>query len=158
MSVYMPAGFPVFKRWNHVALFSTIIYADASSSVGYYCKCYSTGHSLGIDFVIFKIPYSCLCSFPFDGKWMNDVFPHAQHSELEHCLWAFPGHNMSIVCCLSCSKYTALIHHRCLWYTCCTTDSKICLWIWVVWHTSTPRNCISALWSCLDRFTTSCNI
>jgi len=73
-------------------------------------------------------------------------------------LWAFSVHNMSIVCCLSCSKYTALIHHRCLWYTCCATDSKICLWIWAGWHTSTPGNCISALWSCLDRFTTSCNI
>lgn len=73
-------------------------------------------------------------------------------------LWAFPGHSMSIVFCLPCSKYTDLIHHTCLWYTCCTIVSKICLWICAGWHTYTPRNCITALWSCLDKFTTSCGI
>jgi hypothetical protein len=94
---------------------------------------------------------------------MNDLTSFLTHNILNlHIvlvtLWAFPGRSMSIVCCLLCSKYTDLIHHRCLWYTCCTIGSKICLWICAGWHTSAPRNCITALWSSLDRFTTSCDI
>jgi len=42
VSVYMTAGFHVFKRWYHIALFSTILYTDTSSSVRCYCKYYSS--------------------------------------------------------------------------------------------------------------------
>lgn len=91
---------------------------------------------------------------------MNDLTSFLTHNILNlNIVWisdtvSLSCHSMSIVCCLPFSKYTDLIHHRCLWYTCCTIDSKICLWICAGWHTSTPRNCITALWSCLDRFTT----
>jgi len=155
------------SRWNHIALFSTIlnrciILSRVLLQMLQHWALTGNRHCDIQD----PIQLHGLLMLMFISIWweMNEwhlslctTFWTCTLSELV-TLWAFPGHNMSIVRCLPYSKYTDLIRHRCLWYTCCTTDGKICLWIWAGWHTSIPRNFISALWSCLDRFTTSRNI